>query len=107
MCLNAQSRRNEFDFNGACNYIVIMKARIIRIGNSRGVRIPKLLLDQSKLGEEVEIKAQESQILICPARHPRYGWEEAFRLMAERGDDQLLDKTQLRAGRWDREEWKW
>jgi len=67
-----------------------MKARIIQIGNSRGVRIPKKLLEQAHLTDEVQIEARAGEIVIR-SRRPREGWEEAFRDMAARGDDRLLD----------------
>ncbi|MEA2415839.1 MAG: antitoxin MazE [Thermoanaerobaculia bacterium] len=66
-----------------------MKARIIRIGNSRGVRIPESLLEQSHLAGAVRIEARKNEIVIRPA--PRQGWEEAFRAMAERRDDRLIE----------------
>lgn len=84
-----------------------MKARIVKIGNSQGVRIPKLLLERSALSEEVEIEAQDQQIIIRSAKRPRQGWEAAFRAMAERGDDKLLDKESLAQTRWDKDEWEW
>ena len=68
-----------------------MKTRIVKIGNSQGVRIPKLLLERSNLAEEVELEAQEHQIVIRSVRQPREGWQNAFRAMAERGDDELLN----------------
>jgi antitoxin MazE len=68
-----------------------MRTRIIRIGNSQGVRIPKLLLERSHLSEEVEIEAQDGRIIIRSVKQPRQGWESAFRAMAERGDDEMLD----------------
>ena len=84
-----------------------MKTRIIKIGNSQGVRIPKVLLEQSSLGEEVELEAQPDQIIIRSAVRPREGWEEAFRRMAEQGDDQLLDAQLDGATSWDEKEWQW
>jgi antitoxin MazE len=84
-----------------------MKARIVRIGNSQGVRIPKPLLDQSGLGTDVEIEAQAGQIVIRAADRPRQGWEEAFRSMAANGDDVLLDPDVIGSGEWDDEEWEW
>lgn len=83
-----------------------MKARIVRIGNSHGIRIPKPLLEQSGLGEEVELEAQHHQIIIRSAERPRQGWEAAFRSMAEHGDDTLLD-PEVKPSRWDEEEWEW
>ena len=82
-----------------------MKTRIVKIGNSQGVRIPKILLERSNLPEEVEIEAQDNQLVIRSARRPRQGWAEAFRAMAERGDDRLLDEPL--ATRWDEDEWRW
>ncbi|HXH09053.1 MAG TPA: AbrB/MazE/SpoVT family DNA-binding domain-containing protein, partial [Alphaproteobacteria bacterium] len=69
-----------------------MKTRIIKIGNSQGIRIPKVLLEQSGLDEEVELEVHDARIVIRPADRPRQGWEEAFRSMAEAEDDQLLDE---------------
>lgn len=87
------------------NYIVDMKARIIQIGNSRGVRIPKALLEQTHLTEDVQIEAQAGEIVIRSARPPRGGWEEGFRRMAKSGDDQLLDEA--RRTSFDDVEWEW
>lgn len=63
-----------------------MKTRIIAIGNSQGIRIPKVLLEQSGRGEEVELEVHDSQLVIRPAERPRQGWDEAFRAMAEQAD---------------------
>jgi antitoxin MazE len=83
-----------------------MKTRIVRIGNSQGIRIPKPLLEQTGLGGEVEIRAEDNRLVILPAARPRAGWAAAFREMAERGDDALLDgdppPTEC-----DAEEWEW
>lgn len=84
-----------------------MKARIVKIGNSRGVRIPKPLLERSRLAEEVEIEARDDQIIIRSARRPRQDWAGAFRAMAERGDDDLLDGDSPPQTRWDEGEWQW
>lgn len=83
-----------------------IKTRIVKIGNSQGIRIPKLLLDQTNFGEEVELEVQDNHIVIRASRLPRYGWEEQFNMMAEQGDDQLLDEpSQLSS--WDEEDWDW
>ena len=83
------------------------KARIVRIGNSQGIRIPKLLLEQAGLGEEVEIEARGGQLVIRPLRGPRADWDDAFSKMAVRGEDQLLDAESINPTRWDTEEWDW
>ena len=82
-----------------------MKARIVRIGNSRGVRIPKPLLEQAGLGEEVELRVEGAAIVIERAGRPRAGWAEAFRAMRAAGDDTLLDEPT--PTRFDEEEWEW
>lgn len=84
-----------------------IKARITRIGNSRGVRIPKILLDQAKLGEEVELEAREGELIIRSRRAPRAGWGEDFARMAARGDDKLLDAEAISLSTWDKDEWEW
>jgi antitoxin MazE len=83
-----------------------MKTRIIRIGNSQGIRIPKALLEQSRLSEEVELHAAPGELIIRPVRSPREGWEEQFRRMAECGDDRLLDGDSSLT-EWDETEWQW
>jgi len=84
-----------------------MKARIVRIGNSQGVRIPKPLIEQTGLSDEVTIEAEGNRLVIRAARRPRAGWEEAFRAMAAAGDDRLLDAAAMTSSEWDRREWQW
>jgi len=86
---------------------MIARARIVKIGNSQGVRIPKLLLGQLELGEEVELAVQEGQLVIRPVRRSRYGWDEAFQRMAEQGDDRMLDESAVGLTQWDGDEWEW
>jgi len=83
------------------------KARIIKIGNSQGIRIPKLLLDQVELGEEVELEVQGGKLVIRPSRGPRHGWDDQFAKMAEERDDQLLDVESISLSSWDTDEWDW
>jgi antitoxin MazE len=94
------------------NYNVItsgeaMKARLVRIGNSQGIRIPKPLLEQAGLRDEVEIEVEGNRLVIFPLHHPRAGWDEAFQAMARQGDDALLDSGELVPTQWDEEEWEW
>ena len=84
-----------------------MKAQIVRIGNSQGIRIPKPFLQQSRIAKEVDIKVQGNQIVLRSLRRSREGWEESFRLMTSKGDDRLLDEKLLKQTRWDEEEWQW
>ena len=82
-----------------------IRTRIIKIGNSQGIRIPKLLLEQSGLQSEVEINLEGDHLTIRMVSHPRAGWAEAFARMAENGDDVLLDDYV--STEWDENEWEW
>jgi antitoxin MazE len=84
-----------------------MKTRIVKIGNSQGIRIPKLLLERSNLAEEVELEAEDNRIIIRSTKQPRQNWERAFRAMAERGDDSLLDNNLLTQTQWAEDDWQW
>ena len=84
-----------------------MKTRVVWFGNSRGIRIPKLLLVQTGLPEEVEISAEGDSIVIRPAKKPRAGWDAAFQEMARRGDDILLDQVSPSLSKWDENDWEW
>lgn len=82
-----------------------MKAQIVRIGNSRGIRLPKTLLQEAQLEDEVDLQAEPGRILISKTSKPRTGWAEAARRMRDRDEDRLLDPpvpTQF-----DKEEWTW
>ncbi len=81
------------------------RTRIVRIGNSQGVRLPKAVLAASGLSGEVEIEAGDGQVVIRQARHPRDGWEEAALEMHANGDDHLLDPET--PTEWDQTEWEW
>jgi len=85
-----------------------MKTRIVQIGNSQGIRIPKVILDQTQIGQEVELEVRKRNIIIRPLRKCREGWLEAFHKMAEQHDDILLDREFLSIqSSWDEEEWTW
>ncbi|MCY4439220.1 MAG: AbrB/MazE/SpoVT family DNA-binding domain-containing protein [Deltaproteobacteria bacterium] len=84
-----------------------MKTAIVRIGNSRGIRIPKPLLEQYRLRDEVEMEIREDGLLIRGVAEPRSGWDDAFRRMRERNDDTLVDEGSSAATRWDVTEWEW
>ena len=82
-----------------------MKTRIVRIGNSQGVRLPRPLLAQAGLGEDVVLRASPGRIVIEAARAPRAGWAEAAKAMHAAGEDQLLDAPTRT--RFEAEEWEW
>ncbi|MGE3978103.1 MAG: AbrB/MazE/SpoVT family DNA-binding domain-containing protein [Nitrospira sp.] len=82
-----------------------MKAHIVRIGNSKGIRLPKTLLQEAQLEDEVELQAEPGRILISKSAQPRAGWPDAARRMRAKGEDGLLDPPTTT--RFDKEDWKW
>jgi antitoxin MazE len=82
-----------------------IRTRIVRIGNSQGIRIPKLLLEQSGLSSEVEVTVEGHCLVIRPAPRQRAGWDAAFATMATCHDDILLDDASTTT--WDDDEWAW
>jgi antitoxin MazE len=82
-----------------------MKSRIVQIGNSRGIRLPKVLLEQAQLTDEVELDAEPGRIVIRRGSRPRTGWAGAARKMRERDEDRLLDPPT--ATWFDEKEWEW
>ncbi|MCG2769986.1 MAG: AbrB/MazE/SpoVT family DNA-binding domain-containing protein [Chloroflexota bacterium] len=85
----------------------VVKTRIVKIGNSQGIRIPKVLLDQADLGGEVELELRGDEIVVRPAYRARRSWEDQFKAMAEQGDDELFDGNVAIPTVWDEEEWEW
>jgi antitoxin MazE len=83
----------------------VIKARIVKVGNSQGIRIPKTLLEQSGLKTEVVIEVKGDALIIRNAQSPRENWDLAFQAMAERGDDRLLDGPT--STEWEEAEWDW
>lgn len=84
-----------------------MKSRLISVGNSRGLRIPKALLEEAGLKDEIEISVKNGQLLITSIEEPRKGWSLEFAKMAERKDDLLLDQVLPESTTWDDSEWQW
>ena len=81
------------------------RTRIVRIGNSRGLRLPKALIEQAELSDEVELHAEPGRLIVQAVREARVGWADAARRMHDAGDDRLLDETT--PTRFDDEDWKW
>ena len=82
-----------------------IRTRIVKIGNSQGIRIPKPLLEQSGIEAEVEIEVEGDRLILRKAKQSRFGWDEAFAIMAERKDDVLLDDVSTT--NWEQTEWEW
>ncbi len=82
-----------------------MKTKIVRIGNSKGIRLPKPLLEQVGLVGDVDLEVRDGKLVISPAESLRAGWREAAISLAEREEDGLLDVHT--PTRFDVEEWEW
>jgi len=82
-----------------------MDARIVPIGNSRGVRLPKLLIEEAGLGDRVSLRVVDGGVLIEPRPEARAGWADAARLARERGDEIVVEPWPLTG--FDAEEWRW
>jgi antitoxin MazE len=83
-----------------------MKAQIIQIGNSQGIRIPKVLLEETKLTGEVDLEAHQDGILIRNAQKPRANWDAAFKAMADSDDDHPISDG-ISATEYEKKEWQW
>lgn len=86
---------------------MVVRTRLIKIGNSQGLRIPKVMLEQLRLSDEVELEVQENQLVVRPLQTPRYNWDKQFQAMAADKDDELLDEGVSSLTTWDEEEWEW
>ena len=82
----------------------LVRARIVRVGNSRGIRIPKPFLEQAGLQDEVELSVEQDRLVIQPVRLPRAGWAEALTEAPAPGEGVVGDDETTR---FDREEWVW
>ena len=83
-----------------------MKTELVRIGNSRGIRIPKPLIEQCSLGDTVELRVENNCLIISPGRQPRERWEQAFRAAGSSEHDEVLLEGES-SDRFAREEWEW
>ena len=83
-----------------------MKLSLVPIGNSRGIRIPKTLIEQCGFGNTVEVRIEQDRLVIQPDRPVRHGWEAAFRAAGRPDKDELLlDLTP--SNEFDRKDWRW
>jgi antitoxin MazE len=67
-----------------------MEASIIKIGNSKGLRLSKSILEQYNIHEKVEVILEKGRIILMPIEKPRKNWEASFKQMRMENDDQLL-----------------
>lgn len=84
---------------------MLIRSKVVKIGNSRGIRIPRTLLEQAGLTDEIEMSVEGNRLIVNAVRAPRAGWDARFADMAEKGEDRLLDETT--PTQWDRDEWVW
>jgi antitoxin MazE len=86
-----------------------MKVKIVKIGNSKGIRIPKVLLRQTGIDDEVNLEVKDDQIILRPLKESvRKGWNYSFRKMADEGDDELINGEILTdQTKFDEDEWEW
>jgi antitoxin MazE len=81
--------------------------KIVKIGNSQGVRLPKSLLEISGIQEQICLSSENGKIVITPVQKNRQGWAESFQMMAENEDDHPLDSIENMTSTWDEQEWEW
>ena len=67
-----------------------MEVSIVQIGNSKGIRFSKTIIEKYNLRDKVDLILEKGHIVIKPLTNPRKGWEEAFKEMSDQGDDRLL-----------------
>lgn len=84
---------------------MMIRSKVVKIGNSRGIRIPRTVLEQAGLTDEVEMTVEGNKLIIQAFRQPRQDWDNQFAEMAKKGDDQLLDEAP--PTQWDEEDWTW
>ncbi len=94
-----------------CSYNVItrtvnVKTELIRIGNSRGVRIPKPFIAECRLGESVDLRVENGRLIVSSERRPREGWAEAFNAAGPADNDELLLEAAA-PNDFDQKEWRW
>jgi antitoxin MazE len=85
---------------------VVVKTKLVRIGNSRGIRVPRVILEQAGLSEELELEVRRRQLVVRSSARPRRGWQERFREMRDRGEDRLL-WPEISLSSFDKKEWDW
>jgi antitoxin MazE len=83
-----------------------MRTELVRIGNSRGIRIPKPIIEQCGLGETVEVRVENDCLIISPERRRRQGWNDAFRASGAAANDELMLET-AQPNEFDGKEWRW
>lgn len=83
-----------------------MRVNLVKIGNSRGIRIPRSVIEQCGFADVVEMHVEAGRLVLAQPAKARDGWDEAFARAAAPGDDGLLD-AETRVEAFDEAEWSW
>lgn len=78
--------------------------KLVSIGNSKGIILPKQLIEEYGLGDHLELELEKDHLILRPARNPRAGWAEAIAPEESKAEGLLLPDLPTR---WDEEEWTW
>ncbi len=81
-----------------------MNIKIVQIGNSKGIRIPKSVLEDCNIGDSVQLSVEEGRIILNPTKKPREGWSESFKMMHQKDHDKLLIDDSIDI---DHKDWSW
>lgn len=91
-----------------------LQARLVRIGNSRGVRLPKAVIEQAGLEDGIEMTVRDGEVILKSAKHPRAGWDAAFRKALAKLGPGALERERQEWADWqnmpndfDEKEWTW
>jgi antitoxin MazE len=82
-----------------------MLISIVKIGNSKGIRLPKAIIDQCSIDDKVDLEVKNNEIILkAIKKKPREGWNQKFKMMAENGDDKLSISDSIDI---DMNNWEW
>ena len=81
------------------------RSKVVKIGNSRGIRIPQVLLEQAGLTDDVEMVVEGDRLIVHSTHSLRQGWDIQFAAMLKNADDHLVDEET--PSQWDQDEWEW
>jgi antitoxin MazE len=85
----------------------VMKTKLVQIGNSKGIRIPKSFIEQYRLEGQVELIPSKSGLLVTASAKPRSGWEDLFKNAKPGGKDVIGLAWRSVGNKFDKEEWTW
>jgi len=84
-----------------------MKTSVVKIGNSRGIQIPKPILEQCQFKEEVELEIDNDKLIVRATNQSRKNWAKAFETMADKEGDSVHFDYETMPNDWDHSEWEW